>query len=314
MNLIFIHGGAGKIPKDKLNEVSVEINKAIHRGIDILRKGGSSIAAVIAAISYMEDSGIFNAGRGSALTIDKRVEFDAAIATSKGDFGAVAAVPNVRNPIKLAYDVMVKTKHKLLAGDGAKKFAEKLGYDEYSKDELVGFKRYDEIREKLSKYYSLISEMYNHHKIIWGDTVGAIAVDSTGLIAVGVSTGGLWMKLPGRIGDSPIFGSGLYVSPIGGAVATGVGEIILLSNISFRVIEGIKGSNLYASGKSAIRYVNNVFGKGNTGFIAVTKFGEAIRIHNTEYLSSAIWWDDLEEPLIELSGDKHYIIHIKKNV
>ncbi len=310
MNLIFIHGGAGRIPKEKVDNVERGIRGAVLAGKDVLDHGGSAIEAVIESIAYMEDSGIFNAGRGSALNLEDRVEFDAAIATSKGDFGAVAAVPNVKNPIKLAFQVMQKTRHKILAGYGAKKFAEKLGFEEYAHEELLGYVKRSEIMERLSKYYSPIMEMYRVHRKLWGDTVGAIAIDEQGLICAGVSTGGIWMKLPGRVGDSPIYGAGIYASPIGAAVATGVGEIIIMANLAFRVINGARGSSLYASAKSAIRYINRVFGTDNAGLIAVTKFGDLVRVHNTEYLSSAIWWSGLEKPIIDMYGDKYYTLKL----
>lgn len=308
MKAIFIHGGAGRLIKGKEEEmVSDVLMTSIENAINKLENNKSSVDAVVAAIENMENSGIFNAGRGSFLTINRSVEMDAAIATSKYEFGAVAAVPNVRNPIRLAYSVMTKTRHKLIVGKQAKDLAKKWGFREYKIDELTKLKLYDEIKDRMETGKSPLSLIYKINKAIYGDTVGAIVMDDDGLIAVGVSTGGLWMKLPGRVGDSPIFGSGIYASPMGGAVATGIGEIIMISNVSYKIIEGVRdGQSLMSSARRTISYINKIFGRENTGVISLIRTGEACRIHNTPGLSSAIWWEGLDKPIIKFQGEEHY--------
>jgi beta-aspartyl-peptidase (threonine type) len=308
MKAIIIHGGAGGVPTGERKErVFNGIRASILEGIRCLENGKSSIDAVLKSVMYMEDSGVFNAGRGSYPSFTGGIEVDAAIATSDGKFGAVAAIPNIRNPIKLAYEVMRRTRHVLIAGTQAKELASRLGFNEYSRDELSKLYLYEEAESRIESRSPVLAEMYRVNKDLWGDTVGAIALDDEDLIVSGVSTGGLWMKLPGRVGDSPIYGAGLIATPLCGVVATGYGEVIIKSLLSTKVAGYISnGLSLKLSSKRVMNQINSYFGMNNTGFIVLGRFGEAYRIHNTDAMPTGVWWEGLDEPIIVFSGEYYY--------
>jgi beta-aspartyl-peptidase (threonine type) len=312
MKAIIIHGGAGGIPTgERKDTVREGIMASVLEGVRALEAGSSAIDAVLASVMHMEDSGVFNAGRGSYPSMSGEVEMDAAIAISDGRFGAVASIPNIRNPIKVAYEVMKRTRHVLLAGSQAKRIAVKLGFEEYPKDMLTKLHLLEEAERRLSSRSSLLAEMYRVNRALWNVTVGAIAIDDDGIIVSGVSTGGLWMKLPGRVGDSPIHGAGLIASPLCGVVATGYGEVIIKSLLSVRVLDYVRqGLGLKLASKRVMNYINRKFGEDNTGFIALGRYGEAYRIHNTAAMSTAVWWEGLDEPIFSLTGEDHYIFKL----
>lgn len=183
----------------------------------------------------MEDNPTFNAGTGSVLTIDGNCEMDASVMTHLGEFGAVGCIKDVKNPIYVARKVMEETDHLLLVGSGAEKFARRMGFEKYNpitetqKERLLKLKANPESEyfPKLKKYLDL-------------GTVGAVAFDNKNRIAVANSTGGIRGKLPGRVGDSAILGAGAYASLLGGAVATGHGEMIMKLLLSKMTVDSMK--------------------------------------------------------------------------
>jgi L-asparaginase/beta-aspartyl-peptidase (threonine type) len=195
------------------------------RGLSVLRRGGSALEAVIEAIAVLEDDPRLNAGTGSRMRIDGRVQMDAALMDSRREAGAVAVIENVRNPIRVARDVL-DSPHVLLAGADATAFARRKGHPVYdpatpeSRERLV--ETLTKIRTgRLPRYARKWREVELH------DTVGAVARDRRGRFAAGSSTGGTAFMLPGRVGDSPLVGAGLYAGPDGAVTVTGIGEEII---------------------------------------------------------------------------------------
>ena len=246
--LLIVHGGAGKIDEKYLKGREEGLEEATLKGFKVLLEDDDPVKAVVEAVACMEDSGLFNAGSGSIPTSDGWIEMDAAVMDFKGRYGAIGAVPNIRNPVKLAYWLMYNSSHRLVVGEKAKKLALRLGFTEYNLNELTGLKRIKDLLEKARR-----AEVYSHKLLyeasklysgIGFDTVGALARNSRGEIAGAVSTGGLLFKLGGRVGDSSIIGAGLMVNSLAGAVATGIGEAIMDTFLCLRIIEARKNIRL----------------------------------------------------------------------
>ena len=197
MGAIVVHGGAGKWKREKLKDVKEVLKESALKGAELLRSG-KVVDACEEAVKVLEDSGLFNAGRGSVRNSRGEVEMDASIMVSDGRAGAVGAVKGVKNPISLARWVMEKTKHTLIVGLE--------GNLELEGSEAVS-----------------------------GDTVGCVVTDGR-LVVAGTSTGGIKGKLPGRVGDSAVIGAGTYAWGRGGASATGDGDEIIKVCLSFFVV------------------------------------------------------------------------------
>lgn len=239
--VLVVHGGAGNWTADgaeRIEAARAAITRAAETGHAILAKGGTSLDAVEATLAVLEDSGAFDAGRGAYCTRDGVPELDAALMDGKTlAAGAVASVKRLANPIHVARMVMERTKHVLLVGEGAERFAESQGvvlvspYHFFNEREWKRWLKRDEEERKRMRP----PRPEERH-----GTVGAVALDSAGNLAAGTSTGGTVWKMPGRVGDSPIIGAGTYASNEGCAVSgTGVGEFfirnVVASDISARV-------------------------------------------------------------------------------
>jgi L-asparaginase/beta-aspartyl-peptidase (threonine type) len=194
-------------------------------GLEILRRGGRALDAVVRAVVVLEDDPRLNAGTGSRMRTDGRIQMDAAVMDWNLDAGAVAAIERVKNPILVAKDVL-ETPHILLVGPDAVSFARACGHGDYDPATPAARRKLEEslrqIREgRVPRYYRKFRNLEAH------ETVGAVARDRRGHCAAAVSTGGTSFMLPGRVGDSPIIGSGLYAGPHGAVCATGIGEEIM---------------------------------------------------------------------------------------
>jgi L-asparaginase / beta-aspartyl-peptidase len=230
--VLAIHGGAGVIERAKMTpdleqEYRTGLAAALQSGYRVLAGGGTSLDAVVAAVSALEDDPLFNAGRGAAFTADGSNEFDAAVmdgATLKA--GAVTLVTTVKNPVRLAQLVMEKTRHVMLAGHGAEALARAHGL-ETAEPEYFFTKRRWEALERMRQAAAnqrrmTVTEADRH------GTVGAVALDVRGNLAAATSTGGRTNKLAGRVGDSPIIGAGTYAHNATAAVScTGEGEYFM---------------------------------------------------------------------------------------
>lgn len=219
--VVAIHGGAGWIVKDNLSPekeaaATAKLNEALDAAEAVLKEGGHAVDAVEAAINVLEDDPLFNAGKGAVLTAEGTAELDASIMNGENqNAGAIAGVKHVKNPISAARLVMEQSKHVMLAGEGADKYAAHQGLDTVPNSYFI-------TKERAESYNKSHPDKDPVHKY---GTVGCVALDSKGNLAAGTSTGGMADKEYGRIGDSPIIGAGTYAHNETVAVsATGHGE------------------------------------------------------------------------------------------
>lgn len=243
MIALIVHGGAGKIEEKITAQKGIE--KALIKGYQILQKDGKAIDAVCTAVCELEDNPYFNAGTGSVLNLLLEVEMDASVMTSEGHFGACGAIKNVKNPVLVAKKIMEETDHLLLVGEGAKMFAQAMGFPEYNPKTEREIEKLKKLIEKGENIYfpnfKKLIEIYKNLKREKNlSTVGACALDRYGVIAVATSTGGLRGKLPGRVGDSAIIGAGTYATPLAGVSATGHGEEIIKNFVAKEICELVK--------------------------------------------------------------------------
>ncbi|MBE3556049.1 MAG: isoaspartyl peptidase/L-asparaginase [Firmicutes bacterium] len=220
-----MHGGAGHV-EDTDGEQQHGAEHAASAGWAKLVAGESALEAVVTAVCLLEDDPHFNAGRGAVLNLAGATELDAAVATGEGGFGAVGALQAVQHPVLVARDVMEQTDHLLLVGEGALAFARARGYPPFNPVTVERLQRYERDRALLEQGTLPYWQRLNQRRSRYG-TVGAVAVDRAGAVAAATSTGGISLKLPGRVGDTPVMGAGTYAELIGAASATGDGEGIL---------------------------------------------------------------------------------------
>lgn len=268
-NVLLLHGGVGS-DKSRLTELNEKLDG--FAGVGSFRK--SPLDNVVDAVVLMEDDQEFNAGTGSVMRIDGSIQMDAAVMIP-GDFGSVLGVEKIRNPVKLARDVMEKSPHIMLATDGAVKFARSLGYDEYDPSTEKARNRLEKVIRELDsegEEISLNSEHFrkfvDYKKLLTDscDTVGAVA-RINGKFAAAVSTGGSSPMMRGRVGDSPVIGSGIYCGTDGAVVATGIGEEIAKNILCYRVYARIGSAPLERILKEEV----DKFGQTLVGLIAVDR-------------------------------------------
>jgi len=234
--VLVIHGGAGNILKSNLPDSNVykaKLQEALLKGSDTLKKGGTSLDAVVVVIKILEDSPLFNAGKGAVFNSEGKNELDAAIMDGKKlKAGAVAGVTTVKNPITAARAVMEKTNHVMLIGAGADKFAKEAGLEIVDPSYFFTQKRWDQyLKEKIKSDSVDTDPIHTKH-----GTVGAVALDIYGNLAAATSTGGLSNKKYGRVGDSPIIGAGTYANNKTCAVScTGTGEYFIRNIVAYDV-------------------------------------------------------------------------------
>ncbi len=254
MDAIILHGGASHREELKIK---------VQEYATIAFQEKNALEAVLKAVVLLEDDPLFNAGTGSNMRIDGSIQMDAAVMIP-GNFGAVINIENVKNPVLVARDVMLNSPHLILAGDGAIKFARKMGYPPYDPTTEKAKERRKRVIKKLEN--GEIPEYYHpdFFREFLGDTVGAVA-RINGQFAAAVSTGGTSLTLRGRVGDSPIIGAGIYCGEKGAVVATGIGEEIIRRMLSFRIYQRIGEEALEDICKEEIER----FGKIPVGVIAI---------------------------------------------
>lgn len=288
---IIVHGGAHPVADDKIAASDRACTVAVDAGSAILERGGSALDAVEAAIRVLEDDPVFNAGYGSALNADGEVENDSALMEGeKLMAGAVASLRGVRNPVSAARKVM-ETEHVLLSGEGARRFAGQNGVELCDPKELV---HEDQRRE-----------WEESKKTRGSDTVGAVAMDTRGTFAAGTSTGGLMHKRPGRIGDSPLVGLGLYAdNSAGGVSMTGDGEMIMRMALAHRIINSMgNGTDADRAAEDAIAAMVRRVG-GEAGCIAIDRHGQIGQAHNTSHMPTG--WRTSDMPATAASVKKEH--------
>jgi len=296
---LIVHGGAGSGRGEDPTRLEY-LRLAAEEGYRILERGGSALDAVERAVIVMEDSGVFNAGLGSCLTFDGVVEMDAGIMDGATmSIGAVAAVKTVRNPVRLARKVMELTDHVLLAGEGAERLAEKLGLS-IDEGRLVTpdkLRRLEEYKEKwrAGEEFRWLNRLRGVASYF--GTVGAASIDRDGNVAAATSTGGYWLKLRGRIGDTPIPGAGFYADNSGGACsATGIGEVIIKSMLCYRAFELMRtGVSAMTAAKAAIEAVTSRLGEGTAGIITVDRRGGIGYAFNTQSMWIGYFTEGMDE-------------------
>ena len=297
---LIAHGGAGNIRAGG-EEAAVEgMVAAVQAGREILRAGGTALDAVCATVVALEDNPAYNAGTGSCLNYDGLVEMDACVMDSRGArAGAVAAIQRVKNPILVARKVMEETDHVMLAADGALRFARLMGFGDH--DPVTERRRADwedkkrRIAEVLGPGSLNVNRFLRDHPAYSGGTVGAAAVDAAGALAAATSTGGVTLKLVGRVGDTPIPGAGNYASEHVAASATGTGEYVMRLLSTRAVSERVaRGESLDDAMRAVLEEMGRAF-DADVGIIAVDRHGNAVARHRTRDMPHA--WFTGEEPV-----------------
>ncbi|XP_059215434.1 isoaspartyl peptidase/L-asparaginase [Centropristis striata] len=293
--VVVVHGGAWAIPDDMVEDSYAGVKAAACEGSSVLKKGGSALDAVEAAVRAMEDNTVFNSGHGSMLNADGEMEMDAIIMDgSTLSSGAVTSVKNIANPVSLARAVMEKTPHMLLSSRGANMFAESIGIATVPTDTLVT----EYARKEWEKHTAFAFGVLEDFNSRWAhDTVGAVAVDSAGNVACATSTGGLRNKMVGRVGDSPIIGSGGYADNLCAAVScTGHGESILKVTLARLIISHIeRGKSLADSSQLSLQYMGDRV-QGAGGAIVVSPSGQWAATFTTKRMAwaaldhEALWY------------------------
>jgi beta-aspartyl-peptidase (threonine type) len=273
---LIVHGGAGKIVAQTLPAMAEGCRRAALEGWRVLEAGGSALDAVEAAVVCLEDNPLFNAGTGSTLNALGQVEMDAAIMDGKTlRIGAVAGVQEIKNPVRLARRVMEDGRHVLLACAGALRFAEEAGIPRYPAEALI-------VEEQRKKWQS------KH------GTVGCVALDRAGGIAAATSTGGIFDKLPGRVGDSPLPGCGTYADETAAVSCTGHGESIIRILMGKTAVDLLRGGlDPAQAALETVRILENKTG-GRAGLIVIDRDGRIGYARNTERMPVCIVTDSTQ--------------------
>lgn len=292
--VMVIHGGAGTILKssitpEKEDAYKAKLTEALKAGYAEIQKGNSSVNAVAASIIVMENSPLFNAGKGAVFTADGKNELDASIMYGKDkSAGAIAGVHTIKNPILAAIAVMQKSEHVMLSGKGAELFAQDQNLEIvlpsyfWTKDRWDGLhklKQKETLKTPKKVSQNTLPESYEIDQKF--GTVGAVALDQAGNIAAGTSTGGMTNKKYGRIGDAPIIGAGTYANSQVGISATGWGEFFIRATAARTIAAKMEYQNkdLKTAAQETIDEIGNMGGDG--GLISLDKDGNIAMPFNT---------------------------------
>jgi len=284
--LILAHGGAGRRPFTKTQATCLA--DALATGYALLRQGAPAVLAVESTIGFLEQSGCFNAGRGAKRQLDGVQRMDASIMEgARLRAGAVASIEGILHPITVARLVMEETDHVLVVGPPAGRFARHFKLERLRP---TGKRR----RFSYDRYLADRKESSDRH-----GTVGAVALDRSGTVAAGASTGGIDSMLPGRVGDTPLIGCGVYADNRSGAVSmTGIGEGIVRLAIAKTICDHM------SRGKSSAAAANLVLGqlrtriKGQAGALVLSADGQPAITHVTSHMAAG-WWDGTGRPIVK---------------
>lgn len=296
---LIIAGGAINPAEGEYQE---GVLRALHHGKDLLLDGGSALDVAQAVASAIEDDPLFNCGTGSRLNLKGQAEMDACIMDGRGlHSGAVACVRGVQNPIAVARKVLDETDHNLLVGEGAEIFAHAMGFPPYDPTTEAKREEWATLTESLKlgrplpeRYASVLRNFTRLKDWLDDDTVGVVARDRRGDMAAATSSGGGPLKMPGRVGDVPLVGCGLYVdNRAGGAVLSGSGEVIM------RYLAAKTASDLMSQGLSAQqaaeRVVVSIQEKAPTAVVSIltlSSSGEVGGARNVPTTPHAAWHED----------------------
>ncbi len=320
-----IHGGAGVILRNEMTpgleaQYRAKLAEALAAGYAVLDRGGPALDAVTAAINLLEDSPLFNAGKGAVLNADGICELDASIMNGRTlAAGAIAGVHHIKNPINLARDVMEKSAHVMLTGDGAEIFAQSLGYEmlpneyfqtEFRRQQLeqarAAEKKPGRKTAALGRFLSSadVSALEHFVREQKYGTVGCVALDRQGNLAAGTSTGGMTNKKFGRVGDAPIIGAGTYASNATCAVsATGWGEFFIRASVAHDISAQMEylGRSVREAAATTIAKVGKLGGDG--GVIALDAKGNIAMEFNSPGMYRAAKISGLPET-VAIYGDE----------
>lgn len=293
---IVIHGGAGTILKENMSdsleqEYRAKLEEAVRAGYVVLERGGTSIEAIEQAINVMENSPLFNAGKGAVFTNAETNELDAAVMDGESlNAGAVAGVTTVKNPIDLAIAVMKNSEHVMMIGEGAETFAEEQGLELVDPKYFFTENRFRSLQRIKESEKTQLD--HDDQKTAFLDplikdskfgTVGAVALDKQGNLAAGTSTGGMTNKRWGRVGDVPVIGAGTYANNETAAISgTGWGEFFIRGVVAYDIsaLMEYKGLSLQEAAEEVIQKKNPELG-GNGGIIAIDNQGNVAMEFNT---------------------------------
>jgi beta-aspartyl-peptidase (threonine type) len=281
--VLLIHGGAWAMPDDAIAAHEDGIANALVAGYALLERGATAVDAVEAAVAVMEDDETFDAGRGSFLTQDGRVQMDALLMNGENlRTGGVACVERLQNPIRAARLVLDKSPHVYFVGTGAERFARQHGMALCDNMELVIPREQERLYKAQADELAGLPDETFSGSLDSHDTVGAVALDVRGNIAAGTSTGGTLNKAPGRVGDSSLIGCGCYADNLSAAVSlTGWGEPIMKLVLGKWAVDRVAaGEAPQASAQAAIDYLFNRLG-GHGGIILLGPDGRVGLAHNT---------------------------------
>jgi beta-aspartyl-peptidase (threonine type) len=287
--LVLVHGGAGTVSLALRDAAIAGTRRAAERGLARLleaegEEGGgedSCVEGAMVAVRTLEDDPTFNAGRGSCMTEAGEFELDAGIMRSRDRAtGAVASVRDVADASVLARAVMEHSKHALLAGDGARRFGERLGIGRFDRAQVWT----EKAQANYDRAKSGVMPADNR-----ADTVGAIAIDRRGQLCAVGSTGGVLLKLPGRVGDTPLIGCGFFAdAALGAALGTGVGEAIMSRIGCYELLlRAARGQGVQAAAEGLCEEIHRETGAA-VGFIAVAPDGSVGVAHRSEHMSWAL--------------------------
>jgi len=294
MKSIIIHGGAWNMPKNLEEPHLKGVREACKAGRDLLLDGKKSADAVTDALTVLEDDETFDAGVGSFLSSAGSVELDAGMMTGENqDFASCGSVTRIKNPIRLCRKMLDVSPNKLLVCEGAHQFAQKNGIVLIDNLELVTKRELD----RYNKYFSAVETYFQP-----SDTVGAVALDGNGNITAANTTGGTPGKPPGRVGDSPIVGCGIYAGKLAGMAATGLGEPIIKTVLTKAVYDKYKETkDIWKSSEHGIKALSE-YGWG--GVIALDRYGNHAAVHNTTKMPYAFWNEISDKIEVKIKSEK----------
>ncbi len=296
---LLVHGGAWDIPDDELDDHRRDLERALLQGKERLRSGASALDVVVEVVALLEASGTFDAGGGSVLALDGRVELDAGcMCGARLRFGSVVGVRHFLQPVKLARALLEKGQGevRMLAGAGAEAFAQRQGFRAIAAEALVHPREQARYEALLRTHDAASSSAFGPHP---SGTVGCVARDAQGRLAAATSTGGTPLKPAGRVGDSPLPGSGFYASSAGAASCTGWGEAIATDVSALRVINGLHASLPEVSARQTLAglhaQIHNHRGEGAAaGLLVLHPDGSGAWAYTTPRMARAGWSEGQE--------------------
>ncbi len=313
--VLVVHGGAWAIPDDMVESHLRGVRDALAAGWRVLKRGGAALDAIEEAVVIMEDDETFDAGRGSFLNRDGKVQMDALImdgATLRA--GGVGCVERVRNPVRAARKILSESPHVYFVGEGAERFAAEHGVELCKNEDLVIAREVERLREYQRETVAQGSSSAASSRsgkdgndmfapVISHDTVGAVALDRAGNVAAATSTGGTLNKAPGRLGDSSLIGCGCYADNLSAAVSTtGWGEPIMKLVLAKWTADRVSAGNLPEwAAQEAMNYLKQRL-NGHGGIIALNARGQFGIAHNTPRMAWACKTVKKEEAGVERSA------------